>query len=155
MSSAIKYVKQAVQRWKHKSLSRLSSDSDSGSGSSGGRMITPPGCLAIYAGAELRRFVVPTRYLKLPVFLSLLNLTEEEFGFRIDGGLVLPCDAEFLEGVLEFLERDEHRYGGLGLDGFINMFSDVGFGSCKERESGCGHGGFTPLLEKNSGLKNY
>lgn len=162
--SQIVRLKQVMQRWKHVSLNRLSSlspsssssrsdrfDSDSDSTGPGNRgRVTPPGRLAVYAGPERRRFVIPTRYLNLPVFLSLLDRAEEEFGFQTNGGLVLPCEAEFFAGVVELLERDEQRYGVFRLEDFVEMFSDVGFGSCKERQNGCGYG-FRPLLQKTKG----
>ncbi|KAG5564940.1 hypothetical protein RHGRI_000968 [Rhododendron griersonianum] len=156
--SQIVRLKQVMQRWKHVSLNRLSSpsrsdrfDSDSDSTGPGRRgRVTPSGRLAVYAGPERRRFVIPTRYLNLPVFLSLLDRAEEEFGFQTNGGLVLPCEAEFFAGVVELLERDEQRYGIFGLDDFVEMFSDVGFGSCKETQNGCGYG-FRPLLQKTKG----
>ncbi|KAI8571348.1 hypothetical protein RHMOL_Rhmol01G0113000 [Rhododendron molle] len=158
--SQIVRLKQVMQQWKHMSLNRLSpsssprsdrfdSNSDSTAPSRCGR-ITPPGHLAVYAGPERRRFVIPTRYLNLPFFLSLLDRAEEEFGFQTNGGLVLPCEAEFFAGVVELLERDEQRYGVFGLDDFVEMFSDVGSGSCKERQNACGYG-FRPLLQKTKG----
>ncbi|XP_057980897.1 auxin-responsive protein SAUR71-like [Malania oleifera] len=148
-------LKQLVQRWKNLSLRRRSllsssdSDSDSepssGSSSRANRRISS-GYLAVYAGAERRRFVIPTRYLNLPVFVALLNKAEEEFGFQSSGGLVLPCEVGFFRQVLRFLQVDEQRFGGLELDGFLKMVSEVGFDSCKETTNPC-HG-FTPLLQK-------
>ncbi|MFS7981453.1 putative small auxin-up RNA [Helianthus anomalus] len=70
-------LKQLVQRWRHR--------------------IPPGGSLAVYVGDEHRRFVIPTRFINLPVFASLLNKAEEAFGFQTTGRLVLPCQVEFLE----------------------------------------------------------
>ncbi|KAL6985020.1 hypothetical protein U1Q18_018400 [Sarracenia purpurea var. burkii] len=169
MASAIKKVnkigqivrlKQLMQRWKHMSLRRhpvlsgSSSDGDGdrdGSGSGGrpqSRRTIPCGSIAIYVGYERRRFVIPTRFLNLPVFVALLNKAEEEFGLQRNGGLVLPCEVEFFKGVLEFLERDEQRYRALGIDEFVRMFSEVGFDSCKDTVNVCSSNGLTPLLQK-------
>ncbi|KAK6945216.1 Small auxin-up RNA [Dillenia turbinata] len=126
MASAIKKVekirqivrlKQVMQRWKSMSIRRRSilSHSDSGSSSGSTRRI-PPGFLAVYVGLERRRFLIPTRFLNLPIFRSLLKKAEEEFGFQPSGGLVLPCDVSFFKELLKFLERDEKKFGGLSLD---------------------------------------
>ncbi|KAL2481870.1 SAUR-like auxin-responsive protein family [Abeliophyllum distichum] len=149
MASAIKKVnkitqivrlRQVVQRWKTKSLKRT----------------PPPGSLAVYVGPELRRFVIPTRFLNLPVFVGLLDKAEEEFGFQTPGGLVLPCDDGFFREILNFLQKDEEKFGGLGLDEFLKMISEVGFepfdqSYCKESSSSASSRhrfSTTPLLQK-------
>ncbi|CAI9760561.1 unnamed protein product [Fraxinus pennsylvanica] len=148
MASAIKKVnkiiqivrlRQVVQRWKTKSLSRT----------------PPPGSLAVYVGLELQRFVIPTRFLNLPVFVGLLHKAEEEFGFQTSGGLVLPCESGFFREILNYLEKDEETFGGLGLDEFFKMISEAVFEpfdqcSCKESSSASRRHAFitTPLLQK-------
>ncbi|KAI3814776.1 hypothetical protein L1987_14420 [Smallanthus sonchifolius] len=128
--SQIVRLKQVVQRWRR----RLPSDSS----------------LAVYVGAEHRRFVIPTRFVNLPVFVSLLNKAEEEFGFQTSGGLVLPCDVVFFKKLLNVLERDERGFGALDLDDFTARFSDLAVdssSSCKNATISDGHS-FTPLLQK-------
>ncbi|XP_077236817.1 auxin-induced protein 6B-like [Tasmannia lanceolata] len=137
-------LKHIMKRWKATSL-RRGSNTDSDSDSSPARRI-PAGFLAVYVGSEKRRFVIPTRYLNLPIFVSLLKKAEEEFGFHSQGGLVLPCEVGFFKGVLKILERDEHRFRGLKMEEMLNLFTDVSLDSCKE-ESSSRHG-FTPLLKK-------
>ncbi|XP_043711012.1 auxin-responsive protein SAUR50-like [Telopea speciosissima] len=143
-------LKQVIKRWKAMSLrcrSVLSypddSESDSNSGSS--RRI-PPGFLAVYVGLERKRFLIPTRYLNLPIFISLLQKAEEEFGYQAHGGLALPCDVGFFKELLKVLEKDEQSFRRLELDEFLKMFSEVGLDSCKEGNNSCN--GFTPLLQK-------
>ncbi|MFS7981458.1 putative small auxin-up RNA [Helianthus anomalus] len=97
-------LKQLVQRW--------------------WRRIRPAGLFAVYVGDEHRRFVIPTRFINLSVFVSLLNKAEEEFGYQSTGGLVLPCDVEFFKMLLSILKRDERRFGSLDLDDFMELFSD-------------------------------
>ncbi|XP_050377100.1 protein SMALL AUXIN UP-REGULATED RNA 51-like [Argentina anserina] len=107
---------------------------------------TPSGFLAVYVGPERRRFVIPARFVNLPVFVGLLEKTAEEFGFETTGGLVLPCEVSFFKDVLKFLEKDERRFGKLSLDGFLKMVTDAGFDSCKAaRAAGSS---FTPLLQE-------
>ncbi|KAG9140852.1 hypothetical protein Leryth_010404 [Lithospermum erythrorhizon] len=144
MASAIKKVnkisqivrlKHMVHHWKAKSLNRLTINSYIAEPAGSDRR-TPPGSLAVYVGQERLRFVIPTRFLNLPIFLELLNQAEEEFGYQISGGLVLPCEVGFFRGVLMLLDKDERRYGGKSLDEFLKMVSELGFcsfdQSCKE-----------------------
>ncbi|KZV49015.1 hypothetical protein F511_09611 [Dorcoceras hygrometricum] len=162
MASAIKRVnkitqivrlRQVVRLWKTKSLSRLasryiSSDSDDPDVSNSR---TPSGSVAVYVGQERRRFVIPTRFLNLPVFGALLHEAEEEFGFQTSGGLVLPCEPSFFEEILRYLEEDEEKFCRLELEDFLKMGSEVGFDrpGCKESSaSGSTCHGFTPLLQK-------
>ncbi|KAK1268775.1 Indole-3-acetic acid-induced protein ARG7 [Acorus gramineus] len=98
----------------------------------------PSGHLAVYVGHERRRFVIPTKYLSLPFFVSLLKKAEEEFGFGSPSGLVLPCDPDSFEAVLKALGRDERVFRGLPLDEAIQTATTVG-GVCRE---------LSPLLEK-------
>ncbi|KAK6789831.1 hypothetical protein RDI58_013631 [Solanum bulbocastanum] len=155
MITKIVRLKQVVKRWKDNSLrprsvlSYSSSDSDEpAQPDSNSRRRTPSGSLAVYVGVdenERRRFVIPTRFLNLPVFISLLDKAEEEFGFQPTGGLVLPCEVELFSEILRLLEIDEQRFGVLVLDEILMVISDSGLDqSCKEAVS---HG-FTPLLQK-------
>ncbi|CAH2042336.1 unnamed protein product [Thlaspi arvense] len=50
---------------------------------------------------ELRRFVVELGYLSDPGFLKLLDQAAEEFGFRREGVLVLPCHPNELQRILK------------------------------------------------------
>ncbi|KAI3803203.1 hypothetical protein L1987_31352 [Smallanthus sonchifolius] len=103
--SQIFSLKQLVQQWRHR--------------------LPSAGSFAVYVGAEHRRFVIPTRFLNLRVFVSLLNKAEEEFGFQTTGGLVLPCDVVLFKKLLNALEKDERGFGALDFDDFTEMFSDL------------------------------
>ncbi|XP_068643891.1 auxin-induced protein 6B-like [Aristolochia californica] len=142
-------LKQLMRRWKALSLRRRSGvsqidDSDSESVATPRKI--PPGFLAVYVGPERRRFVIPTRYLNLPVFSSLLKMAEEEFGFQSRGGLVLPCEVDIFKGVLRILEKDEQRFCRLDLDDVLELFAEVGLDTCKEGSKSA-HA-FSPLLQK-------
>ncbi|KAK1419593.1 hypothetical protein QVD17_28797 [Tagetes erecta] len=116
------------------------------------RRISSAGSLPVYVGSEHRRFMIHVRYLNLPVFVSLLNKADEEFGFQSTGTFVLPCDVVFFTKLLHALERDEHRFGALDLDDFTKMFSylDVdSSSSCNIAECRS----FSSLLQKNNLLK--
>jgi hypothetical protein len=53
-----------------------------------------------------RRFKVPLAYLGTTIFVELLRMSQEEFGFASDGRITLPCDAAFLEYVMSLLRRN-------------------------------------------------
>ena len=61
----------------------------------------PKGCLAVYVGEKMKRFVIPVSYLNQPSFQDLLSQTEEEFGYDHPmGGLTIPCGEDvFLDTV--------------------------------------------------------
>ncbi|XP_076908803.1 protein SMALL AUXIN UP-REGULATED RNA 12-like [Bidens hawaiensis] len=121
--SQIVRLKQAVQRWRNRRFSA--------------------GSLAVYVGSEHRRFVIPTRFLKLHVFVSLLNKAEEEFGFQTTGGLLLPCDVVTFKKLLKVLDENEPGVGDLEFDEFMKKFSDLVINSCKVSDS---RDSFTSLL---------
>ena len=48
-------------------------------------------------GGKQKRFILDLRYLRNPEFLGLLEQAKEEYGFRQEGILVLPCQPEELQ----------------------------------------------------------
>ncbi|KAK4833353.1 hypothetical protein QYF36_003317 [Acer negundo] len=52
-------------------------------------------------GEETQRFVVELGYLTNPKFLSLLEQAEEEYGFKQNGALTLPCRPHELQKILQ------------------------------------------------------
>lgn len=66
-------------------------------------MEVPKGCLAVYVGEDLRRFVIPASYLCRPEFRALMEKVAEEFGFEQTGGLRIPCNEEAFEDILHVL----------------------------------------------------
>ncbi|KAL6335590.1 hypothetical protein AAG906_030721 [Vitis piasezkii] len=132
-------LKQVMKRWKTMSMklrhapSPDATDSETDTDIEACKPRTPSGFLAIYVGSERERFLIPTRYVNLPVFVTLLKRAEEEYGFKFSGGIVVPCEVGFFRKVLEFLEKDEKKFGSLELDEFLKIFSEVaGFdSSCK------------------------
>lgn len=71
----------------------------------------PRGYLAVYVGQELRRFIIPTRYLSHNLFKVLLEKAEEEFGFDHTGGLTIPCEIETFKYLLKCIEAENHQKG--------------------------------------------
>lgn len=60
----------------------------------------PQGCVAVYAGRERKRFVIPAIYLNHPAFRLLLEKAKEEFGFSQKGGLKMPFEVLLFEQFL-------------------------------------------------------
>eukprot|EP01018_Ginkgo_biloba_P027681 Gb_29896 [translate_table: standard] len=89
----------------------------------------PEGYLAVYVGKERRRFIIPTSYLSRPVFRTLLQKAEEEFGFDHKGGLTIPCEVSIFKHVLRLLERNDPAGQKMSLDEVMAFYS-------KERECG-------------------
>ncbi|KAG9444128.1 hypothetical protein H6P81_015468 [Aristolochia fimbriata] len=69
------------------------------------RRRTPKGHFAVYVGTELRRFVVPMAYLKIPLFQQLLEESAEEYKFDYQNGIVLLCDESSFRRLTSFLDR--------------------------------------------------
>ncbi|TYK14021.1 auxin-responsive protein SAUR36-like [Cucumis melo var. makuwa] len=56
--------------------------------------LVPKGQLAVYVGESgggLSRVLVPVVYFKHKLFIELLREAEEEYGFRHEKGITLPC----------------------------------------------------------------
>jgi len=123
-------LKQIMKRWQALSLNRkvsasspavYDSDEECCRSPASPPPDVPEGYLAVYVGRERRRFIIPTDYLSRPVFRTLLDQAEEEFGFDHKGGLTIPCDTEIFENLLRALERNESVE-------LLNL-------NCKERDS--------------------
>jgi len=60
----------------------------------------PRGSLPVYVGPHEKRFVIPMAYLTMPDFESLMETAAEEFGFKQEGGLKIPCDEDDFKEIL-------------------------------------------------------
>ncbi|KAJ0253625.1 SAUR-like auxin-responsive protein family [Hirschfeldia incana] len=50
------------------------------------------GHFAVYVGKSRARHVIPITLLNHPIFQMMLQEAEEEFGFRQERGITIPCD---------------------------------------------------------------
>ncbi|KAF7843114.1 pumilio-like protein 5 isoform X1 [Senna tora] len=66
--------------------------------------VVPKGFLAVCVGKELKRFIIPTQYLRHPAFEVLLREAEEEFGFQQEGVLKFPCQLSTFQHILKLVE---------------------------------------------------
>lgn len=83
----------------------------------------PRGYCPVYVGMEQRRFVIPTSYLGHPVFRLLLEKAEEEFGFRQEGALAIPCETEAFKYILQCVERHDKGLAAADVDGTLHMLN--------------------------------
>lgn len=67
-------------------------------------MVVPKGFLAVCVGEELKRFIIPTDYLRHQAFELLLREAEEEFGFQQEGVLKIPCQVSVFEKILKVVQ---------------------------------------------------
>ncbi|KAM7269765.1 hypothetical protein ACFE04_025262 [Oxalis oulophora] len=63
----------------------------------------PEGCVPVYVGDEMERFVVSAELLNHPVFIELLNKSAQEYGYEQQGALRIPCGVLVFERVMEDL----------------------------------------------------
>ncbi|CAL5214732.1 unnamed protein product [Lathyrus oleraceus] len=60
------------------------------------------GCVCVYVGPERQRFIIKIKIFNHPLFKTLLEGVENEYGYRNDGPLWLPCEVDlFNEAVVE------------------------------------------------------
>ncbi|XP_059301965.1 auxin-induced protein X15-like [Lycium ferocissimum] len=69
------------------------------------RSRTPKGHFVVYVGSEMKRFAVPTSYLKNPLFQNLLDNAAEEYGFDNRNLILLPCDESTFRRLIAILAR--------------------------------------------------
>ncbi|KAJ8770821.1 hypothetical protein K2173_021736 [Erythroxylum novogranatense] len=114
-SKGMKFIKRTL------SLTDVSSASLS---SSCGNEFVPKGSLAVCVGKELKRYVIPTEYLRHQAFGLLLREAEEEFGFQQEGVLKIPCEVSVFEKILKVVEEKR--------DANACVLNELGFNKEKE-----------------------
>ncbi|KAJ3690834.1 hypothetical protein LUZ61_019998 [Rhynchospora tenuis] len=62
------------------------------------------GHFVVYA-IDGKRIMIPLDYLNTRIVMQLFHLSEEEFGYRIDEPITLPCEAAFVEYALGLMKR--------------------------------------------------
>ncbi|KAE8661974.1 Auxin-responsive protein SAUR32 [Hibiscus syriacus] len=72
----------------------------------------PKGCVAIMVGQgeEQQRFVIPVIHVNHPLFMQLLKVAEEEYGFDQKGLITIPCHVEEFRNVQGMIDRDRHHH---------------------------------------------
>ena len=63
--------------------------------------------MPVYVGDESERFVVNAELLNHPVFMKLLNISAQEYGYEQKGVLRIPCHVLVFERVMEALRVNQ------------------------------------------------
>ncbi|XP_054782803.1 protein SMALL AUXIN UP-REGULATED RNA 9-like [Prosopis cineraria] len=82
----------------------------------------PKGFLAVCVGKELKRFIIPTDYLRHQAFEMLLREAEEEFGFQQEGVLKIPCHVSVFEKVLKVMQGKTEAFLSQDKDKMITCY---------------------------------
>ncbi|KAK4267738.1 hypothetical protein QN277_024478 [Acacia crassicarpa] len=82
----------------------------------------PKGFLAVCVGMELKRFIIPTEYLRHQAFEMLLREAEEEFGFQQEGVLKIPCQVSVFEKVLKIVQGKKEAFLSQDKDRIITCY---------------------------------
>lgn len=91
-------------------LGKRSTEEEEGEGGGG---VPPKGWMGIRVGGEgeeQKRFIVPVEYLNHPLFLGLLKVAEEEYGFKHEGAITIPCHVEDFTRVKGLIDHDHHDH---------------------------------------------
>ena len=64
------------------------------------------GHFLVYIGDEHRRFVVNTKLLKHHKFLELLEKSAQEYDYKYNIGLVIPCTVKYFEHLLKQIKLE-------------------------------------------------
>lgn len=96
--------------------------------SSASNDVVPKGFLAVCVGKEMKRFIIPTEYLRHQAFGILLREAEEEFGFQQEGVLKIPCEVPLFEKILKVVEEKR--------DVFF-LHEQLGFSADKDKIISC------------------
>ncbi|KMT17352.1 hypothetical protein BVRB_2g038100 [Beta vulgaris subsp. vulgaris] len=70
----------------------------------GRRRSVPSGHVPVYVGEEMERFVVNADLMNHPIFVKLLNISAQEYGYEQIGALRIPCNVVVFERVLHALK---------------------------------------------------
>ncbi|XP_021850103.1 protein SMALL AUXIN UP-REGULATED RNA 10-like [Spinacia oleracea] len=63
----------------------------------------PKGHFVVYVGQHRIRYIIPVTWLAHPEFKALLRQSEEEYGFKHEMGITIPCDEPFFLSVVSTL----------------------------------------------------
>ena len=74
--------------------------------------VAPEGCLMVCVGTNREKFMIKMEYVNHPLFKTLLDEAELEYGYAIDGPLVLPCEIDIFQSLLWEIEQDSIARSG-------------------------------------------
>lgn len=65
----------------------------------------PKGHFAVYVGENRSRYIIPISWLGHQEFKTLLQRAEEEFGFKHEMGLTIPCEEDVFRSIVAAMMR--------------------------------------------------
>lgn len=104
--SRIVRIRQMLKQWRRKtSITARNNTMNNNNGDAPSDV--PAGHVAVCVGTSLRRYIVRATYLNHLIFKKLLVQTEEEYGFKNMGPLIIPCDESLFEEILGVVSRSD------------------------------------------------
>jgi Auxin responsive protein len=88
-----------------------------------------------------KRFMISLDYLNTTIVMQLFQLSEEEFGYTVDGPITLPCEAAFLEYAMDLVKRGVSKEVERALLGSVLLpchHSHNNFGAISQQIEVCG-----------------
>lgn len=68
----------------------------------------PKGHCVVYVGENRSRYIIPITWLNHPKFKNLLEKAAEEYGYKHDLGIILPCDERVFRQLTSWLIWSEY-----------------------------------------------
>ncbi|KAK8657816.1 hypothetical protein V6N13_036037 [Hibiscus sabdariffa] len=66
------------------------------------------GCFFVYVGPQRERFTIKMENINHPLFRTLLEDAEQEYGFSNEGPLLLPCEVDLFNQVIAEIKDGDH-----------------------------------------------
>jgi SAUR family protein len=88
--------------------------------------VAPEGCFPVYVGPQRQRFVVKAKFANHPLFVTLLEDAESEYGYNSEGPILLPCDVDLFHNVLAEMDGSQDMIGTPGC-GFAKGYGSLIF----------------------------
>ncbi|KAJ3690835.1 hypothetical protein LUZ61_019999 [Rhynchospora tenuis] len=88
-----------------------------------------------------KRFTIPLDYLKNKIVMKLFELSEEEFGYTVDGPITLPCEGAFMDYAIDLVQRGVSEEIERALLGSVSLSCHHGqsnFGLVSQQVAVCG-----------------
>ncbi|KAF3324906.1 Auxin-responsive protein SAUR36 [Carex littledalei] len=91
-----------------------------------------------------KRFMTPLDYLNTRIIMQLFQLSEEEFGYTVDGPITLPCEAAFMEYAMDLIKRGVSQEVEQALLSFVLLpchhacSAQINFGAISQQVEVCG-----------------
>ncbi|PIA54722.1 hypothetical protein AQUCO_00900951v1 [Aquilegia coerulea] len=82
----------------------------------------PEGYIPIYVGKKRKRYVIPLKYLSRSPLKVLLEQSDDDFGEKIRGPILLPCSIKLFNEAIKHIKEEEKestKHGNNNLQGSL------------------------------------